>query len=77
METIKYRWDVATNFAGGVVSERWWETVKKKYSEDGRIFHNQTYLLNLFALFTNYESKFKEPLAVVLAIFFHKYVCSV
>ncbi|XP_076040072.1 uncharacterized protein LOC143024783 [Oratosquilla oratoria] len=72
MEQLRSEWDAATSFAEGSVSERWWGTVSSQYTGEGRVFHNYSYLQQLFVLYHQYEDKLSNSQAVALAIFFHK-----
>lgn len=74
MDKLRSEWDAATSFAAGAVSERWWSTVKRQYTEEGRVYHGHAYLAHLFDLYHHYQDKLTNPQAVALAIFFHKYV---
>ncbi|KAG7174376.1 uncharacterized protein LOC121859483 [Homarus americanus] len=72
MEDLRSEWDAATSFAAGAVSERWWSTVSRQYTEEGRVYHGHAYLAQLFALYHQHQEKLTNPQAVALAIFFHK-----
>ena len=72
MEDLRKQWDAATSFTGGDVSEKWWSMIEKNYNEDGRVYHNHTYLTRLFKCYEKYSDKLSKPNAVALAIFFHK-----
>ncbi|KAK7074027.1 hypothetical protein SK128_008050 [Halocaridina rubra] len=72
MDDLRSEWDAATNFADGSVSERWWGTVSRQYTEEGRVYHGHAYLSQLFSLYHQYQDKLQAPQAVALAIFFHK-----
>ncbi|KAK4323544.1 hypothetical protein Pmani_005776 [Petrolisthes manimaculis] len=72
MEELRGDWDAATSFAEGAVAERWWGVVTGQYTGEGRVYHNHTYLTQLFALHRQYNQKLTNPQAVALAIFFHK-----
>lgn len=43
----------------------------EKYSEPHRAYHNAGHLVELFEYFEEYRDQFKNPQAVVLALFFH------
>ncbi|XP_047498005.1 uncharacterized protein LOC125045019 [Penaeus chinensis] len=72
MDDLRTEWDAATNFSEGDVSERWWSTISRQYTEEGRVYHGHTYLAQMFSLYHQYQEKLTNAQAVAVAIFFHK-----
>ena len=72
MEDLRKEWDAATDFTAGDVSEKWWSTLKKHYTEKDRSYHNEDYLKRIFISYHKYQDKLQNSKAIALAIFFHK-----
>ena len=51
--------------------EHSWSQVEKKYSEEGRYYHNLEHLENMFAELDAVEDKIENVAAVSLSVFYH------
>ncbi|KAG8222066.1 hypothetical protein J437_LFUL000510 [Ladona fulva] len=64
-------WKDITSNVLDPVSEEWWTTMKKRYGDEMRTYHNVDHLEKKFLHFETIRSNLKNPDAVALAIFFH------
>ncbi|XP_069681568.1 uncharacterized protein [Periplaneta americana] len=66
-------WSETTSDFPKEVADEWWTKMLKKYSEDGRSYHNIQHLEEKFEQFKTVKQTVKNANAVALAIFFHYY----
>ncbi len=72
-ETLRAYWLDALDKAEirTVYTENYFDHIWSAYRQEWRAFHTEYHLHELIVLFGRLESKFKNPLAVLFAIFFH------
>ncbi|KAJ9601537.1 hypothetical protein L9F63_000280 [Diploptera punctata] len=72
-DTLEKQWNEATKDFSKSVADEWWTKILKKYSEDGRNYHNIQHLEEKLEHLNSVKQVLKNPDAVVLAIIFHYY----
>jgi predicted metal-dependent HD superfamily phosphohydrolase len=68
---------VAIRTADRGLALRYWEELEQQYSGAGRYYHTLDHLADMFRLFTAYKSMFRQPEAVLYALFYHDIVYDV